>query len=311
MEKKIVYQKEDNNKNTLIQEKKNELKNISINGSGSESLLNSINSDKKEIEPSTSSIDPMPLSNNSMNISNENKNPNYNEQNIPINDSDNLNYNIRNNSLNNSDNPSNNIQNDFINNFDNPDNNNDKNIMESDLSGIKNISLVGSKNEINDIINMLKEDKDNNINNSDYEKKIDNLLDSNLSQNNNENQNEQNHSNNDTSINNNSKNKNHKNNESNNSKKRNILNEKEKLVIKNKIKEGYIPFFIQVKGHQALFYYGKPDSQIKIPIEHYIKNINISSTKISFYYNNILIDINKTIGELGILKFGRLEGKIV
>ena len=309
MEKKIVFQKEDNNKNTLIQEKNNEVKNNSINGSGSESLLNSIHSDKKEIEPSTSSIDLIPLSNNSMNISNENKNPNNNEQNNSINNSDNPNSNIQNNSLNNFDNQNNNIQNNSLNNFDNPDNNNEKNLLESDLSGIKNISIVGSKNEINDIIDMLKEDKDKN-NNSDYEKKIDNLLDSNISQNNNENQNVQNHSNNNTSINNNSKNENHKNNESNNSKKRNRLNEKNKLEIKKKIKEGYIPFFIQVKGYQAIFYYGKPDS--KIPIEHYTKKTNIPSIKkISFYYDNNLIDINKTIGELGILKFGLIEGEIL
>ena len=276
MENKIFYQKEDNN-NILPEEKEIELKNNSINGSGSESLLNSIHSEKKEIEHSTkSSIDLIALSNNSMNISNENKNTNDN---------------IQNNSLINNDNPNN--------------NNNEKNLIESDLSGIKNVSLVGSKNEINDFIYMLKED-----NNNDSEKKIDNLLDSNISQNNSQNQNELNHSNNNDSIN-NSQDKNQKNNESNNSKKSNRLNEKNKLEIKKKIKEGFIPFFIQVKGNNALFYYGKPDTQIKIPIDHYTKNINISNTKkINFYYDNKLIDINQTIGELGIVKFSLIRGEI-
>jgi hypothetical protein len=277
MEKKIVYQKEDNNnKNILLDEKEIIIKNNSINGSGSESLLNSIHSEKKEIEHSTkSSIDLIALSNNSMNISNENKNTNDN------------------------------IQNNSLNNNDNPNNNNEKNLIESDLSGIKNISLVGSKNEINDFIYMLKEN-----NNNDSEKKIDNLLDSNISQNNSQNQNELNHSNNNDSIN-NSQDKNQKNNESNNSKKSNRLNEKNKLEIKKKIKEGFIPFFIQVKGNNALFYYGKPDTQIKIPIDHYTKNINISNTKkINFYYDNKLIDINKTIGELGIVKFSLIRGEI-
>ena len=190
MEKKTVFQKEDTNKNTLMQEKKNEVKNNSINGSGSESMLNSIHSDKKEIEPSTSSVELMPLSNNSINISinisNENKNPNNNEQNSSINNSDNPNSIVHNNSLYSSENPNNNKQNNSVNNSDNLDNNNEKNLMESDLSRIKNISLVGSKNELNDIIYIMKEDKDKDINNSDYEKKIDNLLDSILSQNNNE-----------------------------------------------------------------------------------------------------------------------------
>lgn len=279
MEKKIVYQKEDNNnKPILIEEKNNEIQNNSINGSGSESLLNSIHSDKKEIDHSTrSSIDPIALSNNSMNISNENKNPNNNEQN---------------NSINNSDNP-NNI------------NANMGELIESDLSEIKNISLYGSKNEINTIINMLKDKNDN-------EKKNDNLLDSNISQNDNENQNEENHNNKISSINNNSHNNDSKNNESNNSKKSHRLNEKNKLEIKKKIKEGYIPFFIQIKGYNAIFYYGKPDSQIKIPIQHYIKKINIpNSNNISFYYANKLIDINKTIGEFGIEKFGLIKGEIL
>lgn len=317
MEKKTVFQKEDTNKNTLIQEKKIEVKNNSINGSGSESILDSIHSDKKEIEPSTSSVELMPLSNNSINISinisNENKNPNNNEQNSSINNSDNPNSIVHNNSLYSSENPNNNKQNNSVNNSDNPDNNNEKNLMESDLSRIKNISLVGSKNELNDIIYIMKEDKDKDIiNNSDYEKKIDNLLDSILSQNNNEKQNEQTHSSNDISINNNSQNKNHKNNESNNSKKSNRLNEENKLEVKKKIKEGYIPFFIQVKGYQPQFYYGKPDFQIKIGIEVYIKKMNIPKTKkLSFYYDNNLIDINKTIGELGILKLRLIEGEIL
>ena len=278
----IVYQKEDNNnKNILIGEKNNETKNNPINGSGSESLLNSIHSDKKEIEHSTnSSIDPIPLSNSSMNISNENKNPN----------------------------PNKNEQNYSLNNSDNPNNINEKSLIESNLSAIKNISLIVSKNEINDIIDILKED---NNNSNDYENKNDNLLDSNIFKNNNENQNEQSHKINDIHIN-NSQNKNHKNNESNNSKRKNILNEVNKLEVKNKIKEGYIPFFIQVKGHNALFCYGKPDIQFKISIEHYIKKINIPSTKkISFYYNNKLIDVNKTIGELGIVKFNLIKGEIL
>ena len=277
MEKK-AYQKEENC-NILLEEKKDELKNNPINGSGSESALNSINSNLKEIEHSESkSFDPIPQSNNSFNISNENKSSNNNEENK---------------SLNVSDNPKNNA--------------NDGELIDSDISEIKYKSIYASTNEINNIINILK---DGNI--KDNEKEIDNLLDSNISQDSNENQNVKNHNRNDSSIKNNSQNKYHKTNNGINSEKRNRLNKTNNLDVKEKINEGFIPFFIQIKGHKALFYYAKPDSQIIIPIEHYIKKKNIPNTKnCSFYYDNILIDINKTVGELEIKKFGLIKGEIL
>ena len=85
---KTVYQKEENNnKNILSEEKIDEIKNNPINGSGSESLLNSLHSDKKEIEHSTrSSIDPLPiLEDISMNDSNGNLNQNSNGYNNSLN----------------------------------------------------------------------------------------------------------------------------------------------------------------------------------------------------------------------------------
>lgn len=277
MERKIGYQSEENYYNNILPENQNELKNDPINGSGSESQLESIISDKKEIDHSTkSSIEPIPTFNNSMTNSNENTNQT------------NININGPNNSV-------------------NPYVINEKTLIGDDISGIKNIS-IGSNNEINDIIYMLKEEHIS----KDYGKKNNNLSDSNISQNNNEIQNEQNHNNNDTNINNNSQNKNHKNNESNNSKKKNILNKENKLEIKNKIKEGYIPFFIRVKGYNHVFFYGKPDIQIKIPITHYMKKVGIPRAKnCSFKYDNNVIDINKTIGESGIVKFCVIEGEIL
>lgn len=280
---KTVYQKEENNnKNILSEEKKEKVKNNPINGSGSESLLNSLHSDKKEIEHSTkSSIDPLPiLEDISMNDSNGNPNQNNN---------------INNNSANSG------KQN--INNINFPD------LIESNLSGIQNISIFGSKNEIKSIVENLKE-HNNNI--DDSEKKIDNSLDSDISLNNsNENKNEKNN-NNYSSINNNSQDKKDKINESNGSEKRKRISHEKKLEIKKKIKEGYIPFFIDIKDYNPFFYYGKPNCQIKIPIEYYFKkNIIPNTRKFSFYYDNKIIDINKTIGELGIGKFGVIKGEIL
>ena len=56
MENKLVYQKEEENYKLLIDENENKnesfLKDKSIEGSGSESLLNSINSQPKDVDHS-------------------------------------------------------------------------------------------------------------------------------------------------------------------------------------------------------------------------------------------------------------------
>lgn len=73
MDNKFVYQKEENS-NILMGENKSSFQNNIIEGSGSESQLDSINSQKKEITHSSlSSYNPIALSNDSLNNGNENK----------------------------------------------------------------------------------------------------------------------------------------------------------------------------------------------------------------------------------------------
>ena len=79
MGNKLGYQNEEENYKFLIDENKNEsfLKDKSIEGSGSDSVLNSINSQPKDIDHSSkSSIHPIVMSNNSISNGNENKTKN-------------------------------------------------------------------------------------------------------------------------------------------------------------------------------------------------------------------------------------------
>ena len=71
--------------------------------------------------------------------------------------------------------------------------------------------------------------------------------------------------------------------------------------VKEKIKEGFIPFFLKAKGYKPGFYFGDRNSQFKMSVENYIKEMQCpEEIKNTFYYNNKLIDINTIIKDLNI-----------
>ena len=274
MEPKIIYENEDKNEEILpIDNKKSTFKNSSIEGSGSESLLNSIHSQPQEINHSSlSSLNAIGKSNNSINNSND------------INGKLNL-TNDQNSSFNISVNPQNN------------NNNNHFDLIDSKLSNINNLDLGDSKEGISSINNLLNNDN-NNINKT-------NFLDYSIISNNNI------IDNNKSKINKSDSNEEKKEGSLNNKSKSNISKGKEdsdkslndifKIEVKEKMKQGFIPFFMKAKGYNAVFYYGKPNSKLGIVIEHYIKKIDGSNEiKPSFYYNNKLIDFDSTIGQIKI-----------
>ena len=282
MENKIVFQKEDNN-NIMQKEDISLLKNNSIEGNGSESQLESINSTKKEITHSTfSSVNPICTSDNSINNSNDSNKMPINDQNSSFNKEKKAQIN----------------------------NGKHEELIGSKLSSIQNLELSYSKNEISALFNSL------NKNSKDSEKKIDNVLDSIISHNNDKNEN----------INDNDdKNKNINNNDNNeDSIKKDLINinkenknedlafrEEQKIEVKKKIKEGYFPFFIRIEGYKVIFYYVLPNSQIKAITEDYIHKMNIpNENKYSFYNEDKLIDLNSTFKQSGLKKLCLIVGKI-
>ena len=57
--------------------------------------------------------------------------------------------------------------------------------------------------------------------------------------------------------------------------------------VEEKIKEGYIPFYLRAKGYKPYFYYGSQKSKFKKTVEHYIKKMKCpEEIKNTFYYNN-------------------------
>ena len=266
MENKIVFQKEDNN-NIMQKEDISLLKNNSIEGNGSESQLESINSTKKEITHSTiSSVNPICASDNSINNSNDSNKMPINDQNSSFNKEKKAQIN----------------------------NGKHEELIGSKLSSIQNLELSYSKNEISALFNSL------NKNSKDSEKKIDNVLDSIISHNNDKNEN----------INDNDdKNKNINNDNNEDSIKKDLINinkenknedlafrEELKIEVMKKIKEGYFPFFIKIEGYKAFFYYALPNSQIKAITEDYIHEMKIpSENKYSFYNEDKLCEDVTTV----------------
>ena len=75
-------------------------------------------------------------------------------------------------------------------------------------------------------------------------------------------------------------------------------------VIQN-MKKGYIPLVIRIKGYKPDLYYSGKNAKIYDIIKDYCKSINaLNKLNISFYYKNILIDLNKTIDELHLKPLG-------
>ena len=284
METEIVYENDDKKSEVLpIDNNKSLFKNSSIEGSGSESPLNSIQSQLQEINHSSlSSVNAIGKSNNSINISNDNNNK------INLTNDQSSSLNITTNGL-----------------------SNNKNISESidlKLSKINNLSLDNSKDELSSLGNLLNSNNDN--------IKKSNLLDYSIISNNNIV---------DNNINKN--NINNTNNKFNEGKKLKTSNDKVlsdsskdsdksstnmfKKEVKEKMKEGLIPFFVKAKGYNAVFYYGEPNSKLGTVIEHYIKKINGSNEiKNNFYYNKKLIDLDSTIQQIKIKPLSLISNEI-
>ena len=230
MENNIVYEKEGEN-GSLNDESKNSFKTNQIDGSGSESLLESINSQHREVTHSTlSSIKHSGQLNNSIDNSNNNLINSNNELSSISEES------IK----------------DQINNMDKTI------ILGPKLSMYKNLFSEDSKDEV----------PTNNSNNK--------LLIFN--------------------------------NERYNSDTR---EEQFMKVVKEKIKEGFIPFFLKAKGYKPCFYFGDRNSQFKKNVENYIKKMQCpEEIKNTFYYNNKLIDINTILKDLNIKPLSIISNEI-
>ena len=91
----------------------------------------------------------------------------------------------------------------------------------------------------------------------------------------------------------------------------NTDNEQFMKIVEEKIKEGYIPFYLKAKGYKPYFYFGSQNSKFKKSVEHYIKTMNCpEEIKNTFYYNNKLIDINATIKDLNIKPLSVISNEI-
>ena len=65
-----------------------------------------------------------------------------------------------------------------------------------------------------------------------------------------------------------------------------------------------------MEGFEPKYYYAKPNAQIKLGIDHYFKKINAPKDKYLFYYNDNLIDIEKTFKDVNLKKFGTIFAKL-
>ena len=273
MDNKFVYQKEENS-NILMGENKSSFQNNIIEGSGSESQLDSINSQKKEITHSSlSSYNPIALSNDSLNNGNENKIKKSNDK----------------SSL-----------------FNSNEKNNNKNSKEFNLSKISEIikneqgsfktedmSLImkiDSNNSNSEDMKIESFDTMMNENEDDVNNTI-NLISQNLNQDNNDKGN----------------NYDKKEDESDKNKK----NEQLKECVKKMMKKGFIPFFIQIEGFNPSFSYGNKEAKVKNVIEEYFKMLNISQdNNYLFYYNDKLINIESSLRDLNLKYCGLIKGKL-
>ena len=81
----------------------------------------------------------------------------------------------------------------------------------------------------------------------------------------------------------------------------NIQDQIKETVLK-KIYDGYIPFFIEAKGYQSKFFYGKYDSQFINYLKEYIIFVKENELLNHVFYNDEhkIIDKKKNIKDLGI-----------
>ena len=273
MNNNLSNQKEEKH-NILQGEKMPILQSDVISGSGSESQLGSIHSQKNDITGSSkSSLNPIGLSNNS----NENK----------IKDSDN-----NSNSFNNS------------NKIGNNQNMNDLPI--SKVSEIKGNDQSSFKTGISEIIKDMNIDANENKSSSDIDMKSEDFGSTNsMGINDIEDADctiyliSKNFEKGDSGTKDNSNNKSDE-----------KIKEEFKELVKKKVKEGFIPFFIKAEGLEHRYYYAKRNMKVKLGIDHYFKKINAPKDKYLFYYNDKLIDIEKTFKDLKIKLFGKIFGKL-
>ena len=276
MDNNFVNQKEEQN-NILQVEKMSLLENIPVEGSGSESQLQSLHSQKNDITGSSSSINPVGPSNDCINYSNGNNNKVSNEKSNSMNDINTINNNP-----------------------------NTKNLPISKVSDIEKKDQSTSKTEISGLLKDMNGNSDKNKSSS-----IDMISDDFSSTTTNINNNIEdlystvdlisgNYSQEDINM-------------KDNSNDKSDINQKKELKkeAKKKIKEGFIPFFIQAEGLKPKYYYAKPNAQVKLGIDHYFKKINdYPIDKYLFYYNDNLIDIEKTFKDVNLKKFGTIFAKL-
>ena len=282
MENKIFFQAEENN-NIMQVEDKSLLKNNSIEGNGSGSQLESINSTKKEITHSTfSSVNPIDISNNSINNSNDNNKMPISDQSSSFNKEKKAQI-----------------------------NGSFEGVVDSKLSAIQNFESSSSKEEISTLFNGLNK----NNNSQDSEIKSDITLNS-IKPLNNENKDNINVINdkvNNININDNSKDDNQKDQENINDLNfiHDLIKEDQKIEIYKKIEKGYFPFFIKIEGYKPSFYYIFNKSKLKTIIKDYLKTIHIpNENNYSFYNGDKLIDLNTTFEESNLKALCLIVGKI-
>ena len=90
-----------------------------------------------------------------------------------------------------------------------------------------------------------------------------------------------------------------------------------KNEIKEKMKKGYIPFFVWPKDYNPIFYYGRPNTKFCQILERHIKILNKDDANDllnrEFYYDNEKIELNSTLKSLKVKTLGIIynEKKII
>ena len=81
-----------------------------------------------------------------------------------------------------------------------------------------------------------------------------------------------------------------------------------KNEIKEKMKKGYIPFFVWPKDYNPIFYYGRPNTKFCQILDRHIKILNKDDANDllnrEFYYDNEKIELNSTLKSLKVKTFG-------
>ena len=81
------------------------------------------------------------------------------------------------------------------------------------------------------------------------------------------------------------------------------------------INEGFLPVFLKINGFRPLHFFINQESTLNSLLREYIRNIPETDdgilNKIKLYHENILLDFNKKIRELGLNPYSIITNKIV